>query len=1098
MVFNRIKSLLAIVIVVMITACGGGDGSITPGSDNQVSLPAVPDAFSAQVISDTQINLSWIDNSDNESAFSLERKTASGGTYSVVIALTQNTLSYNDTTLSPATSYIYRIRASNSAGNSAYSNEFSITTNSSTPISSPPSTLLDLTFGMDFDDILGADGFVRHNGAAWTGSGDDFAQSSVVDENGNIYVVGNSIHSSGSWDMVLTKLTPAGVVDSRFGNDYNLDGKADGYIVFDRDRLQRQDFGSKILLDASGKILIVGYHGPSGNSDLILWRYNTDGQLDPTFGGDYNNDNVPDGYVLHDRAAIDINATRSSEVPHSIALDNSGRIVAVGATNRIGWNDLIVWRFTTNGQIDTSFGDDYSGDNLADGFLIHIGAAGNTAKNDVGIDLIIDSNNRPVITGYSTNANSDWDMVIWRLTSNGQLDTSFGGDYNSDTVADGFVIHHNAAGGDSHDFGAGIVEDSNRKYLVSGYSYADLNQSDMALWRFTSTGQLDTSFGGDYNSDTQPDGYVLHASAAGGTSNDGANDLLLDGNKIVVAGYSNNLNLDTDMVVWRFTADGLLDTSFGENYDGNNTADGYVVHNSAASGNGLDTASSITLAGSAYVVSGSSINPQGDSDISVWQFDVNGQLNTSLFGGAYDNIAGADGFYLQNGAAWGSGNDEAKAMFVSNNGDVYITGNSQHPDGDLDIVVWRYTAAGKLDTTFGADYNNDDIADGYITHRKANGDDNALAIALDSAGRVVVAGYTTTSTSDTDAAIWRFTTNGKIDRSFGEDRNSDGLLDGSVFHDGAAGKVRGDDAAFALSIGENNAITLAGYSSNTVKTSNTDMVIWRFDNAGILDATFGTDINNDLTPDGYVVFDGTTEGFYQNQAWDIQIDNTGNILITGFASKVSTGRQDMALWRYTSAGVLDSSFGTGGYVLHDAAAGIAGNDAGTALALDTSNNNILVTGYSTNANINTDMVLWRFTSEGVLDTRFGIDNDNSAGTDGFIVITDEGDGSAQALIVKPAGNITVTGRVTNANGITNLILWQFTTDGQLDISFGADYSNDGTADGYILNRNIYGLNRNSVATDIFIDGLDRILVCGSSENSFSNTDLSLLRYIQGK
>lgn len=94
------------------------------------SAPSAPSSLSASAASSSQINLSWSDNSSNESGFRIERKTGSGGTYSEIITVGSNVTSYNNTGLSASTNYYYRVRAYNGSGNSSYSNESNATTQS--------------------------------------------------------------------------------------------------------------------------------------------------------------------------------------------------------------------------------------------------------------------------------------------------------------------------------------------------------------------------------------------------------------------------------------------------------------------------------------------------------------------------------------------------------------------------------------------------------------------------------------------------------------------------------------------------------------------------------------------------------------------------------------------------------------------------------------------------------------------------------------------------------------------------------------------------------------------------------------------------------
>jgi Bacterial Ig domain/Fibronectin type III domain len=76
---------------------------------------------------DSTAQLSWSDNSTNEDGFAIERKTGTNA-YAQVATAPSNATSYTDTGLTAATTYTYRVRAWNSAGNSLYSDEASVTT----------------------------------------------------------------------------------------------------------------------------------------------------------------------------------------------------------------------------------------------------------------------------------------------------------------------------------------------------------------------------------------------------------------------------------------------------------------------------------------------------------------------------------------------------------------------------------------------------------------------------------------------------------------------------------------------------------------------------------------------------------------------------------------------------------------------------------------------------------------------------------------------------------------------------------------------------------------------------------------------------------
>jgi len=108
-----------------------------------VTAPTAPTVLTSTAISSSQINLSWTDNSNNETLFSIER--APGGTTSFVEIATVGAgiTTYQNTGLAASTGYAYRVRAYNNVGYSAYTNTSTATTQAA-PINAPvaPTSLI--------------------------------------------------------------------------------------------------------------------------------------------------------------------------------------------------------------------------------------------------------------------------------------------------------------------------------------------------------------------------------------------------------------------------------------------------------------------------------------------------------------------------------------------------------------------------------------------------------------------------------------------------------------------------------------------------------------------------------------------------------------------------------------------------------------------------------------------------------------------------------------------------------------------------------------------------------------------------------------------
>lgn len=86
--------------------------------------PTAPSNLTATPASLAQINLTWTDNSTNETGFIIERSVGNNTSYSVLTTVGAGQNSYSDSSgLQQNTTYYYRVKATNAGGDSGYSNE---------------------------------------------------------------------------------------------------------------------------------------------------------------------------------------------------------------------------------------------------------------------------------------------------------------------------------------------------------------------------------------------------------------------------------------------------------------------------------------------------------------------------------------------------------------------------------------------------------------------------------------------------------------------------------------------------------------------------------------------------------------------------------------------------------------------------------------------------------------------------------------------------------------------------------------------------------------------------------------------------------------
>lgn len=343
--------------------------------------------------------------------------------------------------------------------------------------------------------------------------------------------------------------------------------------------------------------------------------------------------------------------------------------------------------------------------------------------------------------------------------------------------------------------------------------------------------------------------------------------------KLVIAG--SRLAGDDDFALVRLSSSGSLDTSFSG--DGRTTTD-FSSGNDVAFGVAIQTDGRIVSAGLATV--------GGNFDFALTRHTSAGVLDTSF---------DTDG---RQTTLFGAGDDVAQAVAIQSDGKIVVAGYSWN-GVDNDFAVARYNSDGSLDTTFSGD--------GRQT-TDFGADDYGFAVALQSDGKIVVAG-----SSGTNFALLRYNSNGNLDTSFDSD--------GRVTTD-----LGGIDIGYALVLQSDGRILVAGGSE---VAGDEDFAIVRYLSNGSLDSSFDGDGVRTI---------GYSTG--RDRAYALALQSDGRILVGGVA--IGPADSDFALARLTTAGALDSGFGDAGKVLTHF---VTGDDFGRALALQ-STGRILLAGYA--------------------------------------------------------------------------------------------------------------------------------------------------------
>ncbi len=319
------------------------------------------------------------------------------------------------------------------------------------------------------------------------------------------------------------------------------------------------------------------------------------------------------------------------------------------------------------------------------------------------------------------------------------------------------------------------------KYVIAGWRDAGGGNFDFTLLRLNSDGSPDATFSGD--------GLVSTALA----DNQKAYDVALqtDGG-IVVVGQTGS-GASVDIQIHRYTADGVLDTSFsGDGVQTTSLSDAGDLANAVA----VQTDGRILVAGAS------------GSKYALLRYLADGSLDTSF---------DTDGKYI---GSFGSNTAEASAMALQSDGSILVAGYGW--DGaQWSIGVARHLVSGALDTSVSID-GPAVISDGGSTAFAP--DIHSIAVQTD--GKILLAGYIpgTTELDKYDAILIRLNQDGSTDTTFGGG-------------DGIATLNRSNwDKFSSVVVAADGKILVGGEDDIDLNNA----VLARFNGDGTLDTSFGS------------------------------------------------------------------------------------------------------------------------------------------------------------------------------------------------------------------------------------------------------------------
>jgi uncharacterized delta-60 repeat protein len=249
------------------------------------------------------------------------------------------------------------------------------------------------------------------------------------------------------------------------------------------------------------------------------------------------------------------------------------------------------------------------------------------------------------------------------------------------------------------------------------------------------------------------------------------------------------------------------------------------------------------------------------------------------------------------------------AVAIQPNGMIDVAGRGFNTTGPNKVAVWRLTERGAPDLSFGTG-GTAEISDGK--------EDSANAIALQSDGKIVLAGSTSLATSVNDAVVWRLKADGGgLDPTFDTDGQAD--VDSG-----------GDETATGVALQSDGKIVIAGNTQGGPLGN--DAMVWRLKANGGTENTTNDALDSTFGSAGAAPIGGT--GVFARAA-AVELQRDGKILVAG-TTKVGTNPFVAVIWRLAASGgtgavnsALDPTFGAGG-----AATVNAGSEASaSALAL---------------------------------------------------------------------------------------------------------------------------------------------------------------------
>lgn len=351
---------------------------------------------------------------------------------------------------------------------------------------------------------------------------------------GGFYAVGfhaPSFESTSDRELALVKLSATGSLDTSFGG-------GDGIATLNAQAGGNAEVWRGIAVQPSGRIVVSGTvedEVTATDRDIVLARFATDGTLDTTFGS---------GGIVRLDLSTAVDGTMGLDSTWGLATDAAGKLYVHAGLRAEGMDtegnpytdtDFAVIRLDVDGDIDTTFA-------TAGRFTLDIQRSSASVR---GITVLDDGS----VLGYgyarSTSTGNTVQPVIYKLTANGTLDTSF---------ASGGLFHEVVLATQTEVYGVAVQPDG--KLVTAGYGRDDQDGSnDWVSLRLTTDGVLDTTWASSGKYVLDPTGMNIGDNCR--------NAIALPDGRTALIGNGGPANATSDAYVVILDSTGKPDPAFG-------------------------------------------------------------------------------------------------------------------------------------------------------------------------------------------------------------------------------------------------------------------------------------------------------------------------------------------------------------------------------------------------------------------------------------------------------------------------------------------------------------------------------------------------------